>query len=159
MAITPPVVDTEISASAFGVPVANFINGKHVAFSEITGTTGGIGSSPVDVAGLSVTFNALSTLRYKVTLQLEISSTVAGDVFLCNLVNASSTQMYRSTGTLVKAGAAQTVSLLYVEGAISGSTTRKVQVFRASGTGTLIAGGTGGSPPMAFILVEAYGVR
>lgn len=81
MAITPPVTDTEISASAFGAPVANQLNGMAGAagiMRNITYATAIPGAGVISISNLTYTHSPL-VKAFLVVVSLAYSTTSAGD--------------------------------------------------------------------------------
>lgn len=164
MPITPPVIDTEISASAFGVPVANAVNelktGPYVA-GKIAAVNQSIPSPAVtDVTGMSVTFTAKANRIYRVDWMVSMTSVGNSNWLLHQFVGGTvpNQEAYVSFtgGTGAFAAYGHSIPGSYFVGPglrytfAPGSTTLKLQVtcgagaFGVSGTCLLVVTEMGG---------------
>lgn len=112
-----------------------------------------IGTATVDLTGLTVTFTADATKRYRATyaLVVQLSNATFGRVYLSNGSNTTLQTAVPSTG----AGLYQTVMhvLEFAPGVLSGSVTLKLRADTASGTMSLNQGPAGPS----LLLVDEVG--
>ena len=123
-----------------------------VAYAQITASQTGVGASFVDIGGLSVTWAAYPDRVYRITASMETSSNVAGDTTLMRITDPAGVQVTRGVEQTVSAAWPTTTTASVIETGRSGYNTRKVQVQRAGGTGTVAVGAAPDYP--AFILVE-----
>jgi hypothetical protein len=106
-----------------------------MAYAQITATAT-LGTTAADVAGLSVTVNAmLSYRRYIVTAKLSGQSNVAGDTIRYVLL-ADGAQIDLAQQVCTPANSF--CGPVYDTGTLSGSHTFKVQAWRVAGTGTTV---------------------
>jgi hypothetical protein len=126
-----------------------------VGYAEITANSAGFTGTLTDISGLSVTWPAISSRRYKTTIQTPVQSTVANDVPIISITDASNTQKQQTATPIALVGIAVWQTSTLVETGVSGSTTRKVRGQRAIGSGTLTILANSAYP--AFVLVEDIG--
>ena len=104
-------------------------------------------TTAADLTDLSISVPQITGRAYLYMVTVEAQSTVAGDVYLIELTDATPTTLQRATGRLSGANAAQTMTLIFAEVAGSSATvTRKIRGQRASGSGTMTLGGAAGRP-------------
>ena len=105
-------------------------------------------TTAADLTDLSLSsISQVSGRAYLYVVHIEAASSVAGDVYVVELTDATPTTLQRATGRLSGANAAETVSLAFIEIAASTATvTRKLRGQRAVGSGTLTLGGAAGRP-------------
>jgi len=113
---------------------------------------GGISTSEVDVAGLSVTFTAVAARIYKVSALLRCTYTASAGVGVVRITDGSNTSLAASVHTH-GGSESRTHSLFVVQNPGAGSVTYKVRAV--TGTGTMTAHGSSTAP--GIILVEDIG--
>lgn len=123
-----------------------------VAYAQIVAAQGSIGATDVVVGGLSVSWVADPTRRYRTSLVLDVWSTIANDTPIAKIKDAGGTQKQRSTVPLQGAGISSTLRSSVIETGLSGAQTRFATIGRAAGSGTLSVGGAATEP--GFIVVE-----
>jgi hypothetical protein len=117
-----------VAATAGGTSGAGYVRNTTTAVA-ITAAGG-------DVTGMTITWNALSTRIYKVTVTLNDINTGAGfNPFLLEITDASNVVKYQAR-RLFPAGDTDSITLTYLETGISGSTLRKVRAYGISNSGT-----------------------
>lgn len=110
----------------------------------------------VDVGGLSITFTAAASRRYRITAEALMFGSVANDAMQLQITDAANTILqYAQLPTGVNVGHAYKLHCERVHIPSAGSVTYKVRALRAAGTGTLQISATANWP--AFILVEDIG--
>lgn len=133
-----------------GVPVAT----STLAIATVTGSSSGI-SSVVDVAGLTVTFEAVAGRTYKLSTVGYLQSNVVDDVAGIQITDASNNQL-QSAQVLcrpINTGISYSTWVPVTPGA--GSVTYKVRVLRVSGTGGV--GFFASSAAPALLIAEVLG--
>lgn len=123
-----------------------------LAYAQILAPQSGIGATDVAIGGLSVSWVADPSRRYRTTLVLDVWSSVANDLPISKIKDAGGTQKHRATVPLSGAGMSSSLRCSVVETGLSGSQTRFGTLGRAAGTGSLSVGGAADSP--GFIMVE-----
>lgn len=113
MPITPPVVDTEISASAFGVPVANTLNTMgSIARQNLVARTVA-GSTNVSVFSVAYTVPAhvvgiLALIVFQYTMASGNADLAVGNTVLASITQAGTTvttaHYYAKSGSTVTVG-------------------------------------------------------
>lgn len=89
-----------------------------------------------DVTGMTITFNAISTRLYKITVMLnDIYSGAGMNPLLLEVTDGSNTVKYQAR-RLFPAGDTDSMSVSYLETGISGSTLRKVRAYGITNNGT-----------------------
>jgi hypothetical protein len=124
-----------------------------VGYAEITSNSAAI-TAVTDVGGLVVTWDAAPTRRYRTSINGVWQGTVANDLLLAYITDGSGNVKFQQHRNVTPGGYGQ-VGCSVVETGLSGSTQRKMQHWRFSGTGTsqILAGAT----YPAYILVEDIG--
>jgi len=126
-----------------------------VAYAQVVADQTGIFAA-TDLTGMSVTWIAVASRRYRITVTGEVASSVADGVYVVSLTDTSNVQVKRATGPCTTLNS-QTLTLVYCVTGLSGSITRKCRLTKTSGTGTLTFGNASATNP-SFILVEDIGV-
>lgn len=126
-----------------------------MGYAEITATSASQ-TTLADVAGLSVTFTAVSGRAYRITVGYMILQSVAGGAGNVWIRNGSNTQLnvntrYMATTTLAEGG-----TLTHRLIGVSGSQTVKVSIDNAGGAGNVRLVGNSLYPN--FIMVEDIGL-
>lgn len=135
----------------------NLLPRGYIVATSITGSGAtGVSTVATDVTGLSVTWTALANRRYRITAGGDFAFTATDTQAFLILADGASTQIQRTTSP-VTSNTAIPVSgyLTYIEAPSAGSTTRKLMIQRATGSGTV--GFQGGTGNPAFIVVEDIG--
>ena len=132
----------------------NLLPRGEMAYAQVTANQTGI-TTVVDATGLSATWTAVSSRRYRVTVHALITSTVASDVCQVTITNAANAVQAWSAITNGTTGFGETVIATKLVTGLSGSTTWKARILRQSGTGTISFVGDATSP--AYIIVEDVG--
>lgn len=127
-----------------------------VAFARVTASQSLI-TAVVDLNGLSVTFQANPTHRYRTTVSILFFGTVTNDPVNLTIADAANSTKGTGAGSVHPGTASYSVSLqaVAVETGLSGSVTRKARFQRAAGSGNITMQAAGTFP--AFILVEDLG--
>lgn len=123
-----------------------------VAGASSTAATSSIGTSSVDVNGLSVTFTAVANRYYRTTIQLPIYQQATSTGYVTLRVNDGTNDKLQ-VQQQVPSGASSTLVLSHVETIASGSVTRKAKISVDTGSGTVAYA----SVYPASILVEDLG--
>jgi hypothetical protein len=123
-----------------------------VAYAQITATQGGFGGTAIDVAGLTVTFNAVAGRRYKVTAELIGGASAAGEAGAFHIMTAAGAIVQTSTTYLGLASAPMKMHQEVVVSPAAGPVTYKVQYVRTAGTSAHAVYADPQFP--SFILVE-----
>lgn len=158
LGIDPSGADASIAATLTALPTryAPVSLGK-VFYAQTATNVTTAGTGQVILAGLSTTglWTAVAGRRYRLTCQMELTQSVATDVYVMNLINQTvPVNLNRVTGSNAST-AALTLAFTYVTNAsISGAQDWRVGVVRAVGTGTIDISGT--TTP-AFMLIEDVG--
>lgn len=118
-------------------------------------------ASSADIAGLSVTFDAVAGRRYKATLVFETLQGTASGIWVVG-INEGTTVLRRVTGGNSTSAASVSYSTFYTNSSsISGPKTWKVTGLAASGTGIVMVAGTGSgdhyTAPPATLMIEDIG--
>lgn len=117
-----------------------------VAYSRITASQAGIGTSYVDLAGLTLTFPMVAGRRYRISANCHGYGTTAGNVVSLALMEGSTTH-YISQWILQSASWGETGQLIHVITATATATvTFKLQMAMSAGTGTVGAYATPAMP-------------
>jgi hypothetical protein len=104
----------------------------------VINTTGNvtIASGGGDVSGMTITFNALSSRIYKISLTLnDIFSSAGMNPMLLEIRDASNVRKYQNR-RLFPAGDTDTIHVSYIETGISGSQLRKVYLAGITNNGS-----------------------
>lgn len=118
-------------------------------------------TTETDITGLSVTWTAEASRRYRISAHVEVSGTVANDLVIIYIADGSNTHQQRALchipTPIALAGGAGYVTLdpWVIQSGLSGSTTRKVRIVRNVGTGTVGVNASASYP--IHILVEDIG--
>lgn len=144
--------------------VSHKITGAQIAAAFPQGTASGSWYAPVvanqtgittvvDGTGLTVTITAGTGRRLLITAQVQMLSTVSGDIIQVQILEDATVIQIAQ---LVASTTGQNMTPMAVRTPTAGAHTYKVQFLRAGGTGSLssIAGAT----DPAFILVQDIGV-
>ncbi|CAB4136919.1 hypothetical protein UFOVP314_45 [uncultured Caudovirales phage] len=128
-----------------------------VAQASVTAQQNGI-TTVTDLTGLTVTWTAIASRRYRVTAAAEINGTVAGDLLIVYITDGSNTIQQRAVVTVPSlnsgGGYAHARLELHLSN-VSGSVTRKLRLERNAGTGT--AGMFAAATTPAYLTVEDIG--
>lgn len=124
-----------------------------LALAEVNAPQGSIGTTTVDLAGLSCTFTTPANRRIKVIAQLGFQSTVNGDYGRINLTDAVGSIL--QTSQMILGVSSQFLVIMDFETPAAGTLTYKLQAARTVGTGTLTMSASSVSP--AFLTVEDIG--
>lgn len=108
-----------------------------------------------DISGLSVTFTALASRRYRVTAHGLLRSTVTTDIAQLLIADASSTTISVGQVACVSTTFAVSCSVMAIVTPSAGSCTYKVRGVRSSGSGTITLDCASTYP--AYIVVEDIG--
>jgi hypothetical protein len=123
-----------------------------VGFATST-TSQGAFTATTDITGLTTTFTAVANRRYRTTANINLETSVSGDVAGANILYGASVASYGQI-RLSAGGASEAIHLLgYFT--TSGSVTVKVVAGRSGGTGVLITQHSGTSP--VYLIVEDIG--
>lgn len=125
-----------------------------VGYAEITSNSAVI-TSVASVAGLSVTFTADASRRYRTSFSGELLGSIAGDLAYVYITDSSNV-VKRRFPVVVQAAGATGVTFDLVETGLSGSITRKIRLERNTGTGNVYLPATT-TGAQAFILIEDIG--
>jgi hypothetical protein len=152
----PPVIDWQAQIDALAARLDALEARGVIAYAQIVTTvaTGDTLSDPV--AGLSVTFDADPARRYRVTIDVNVASTVGTDqVGVLMLRNGAQVQA-RYTGGQA-AGVSRQCGMVVTRDftGLTGAQTFSVATSRNTGTGTVTCYGASTAP--AFIMVEVVG--
>lgn len=134
------------------VQMNTFLNGvSEVGYTQTVANSLNYGGTITDVTGITVTFDAVSTVRYKTTIYLPSLVAAAGLVEL-QLTDAANVVKQKAFKRCV---AAEDIALNLVcrETGLSGSITRKARIRNTTGDLDLF----GGADFPSFILVEGMG--
>lgn len=134
---TVHIADDQITAAKLdpALPLGTKNNG---GFAKTSGTDQtGIGSTPTDITGLSVTWTADSTRAYKVSMSVDISTSVAQTPTI-SITDGSGTVIIARNVTIDAASGQAAVHFDWVETGLSGSVTRKGRGAVAAGTLTIV---------------------
>lgn len=123
-----------------------------IGYVEVTGTQGSI-TSEVDITSLTLTVTLSSARRYRWKYVGEFLSTVADGAYVAKITDSSNNQLARDTGPANTAS--QRLAVEYEENGSGASTTRKVRLSRATGSGTYTHSGASSNP--ARLSVEDIG--
>jgi hypothetical protein len=165
MAIALPVSGTQISSSAFGIPVVNLLNALGFASSSID-TTSNVSTTTTEVVSSGCFLNAVAGYRYGVFYQGLSESTVAGDITTIRLRWAYSGS-FSITGSII--GTANKTAALVTHfdslmcmGQFVAPTTGLVAVsstiFRNVGSGNVKQNGTSGGQGLQWLIL-ALGIN
>ena len=94
-------------------------------------------NATVDIANCAVTFQAVSTRRYRTTLFVDLVANATGMVLTASIADGANNDK-RAGAINIPAGGMSTIRISVVEWGINGSTTRKGRV-------TMAFGGAGGT--------------
>lgn len=128
-----------IDPTTFGNAVANELNA--LSDNNVAKTSGtdqaGIAATPTDITGLSLTWTADPARAYKITLCVQITTSVA-QTPLVAITDAAGTVIISRNVTTPAAAASASLHIEWVETGLSGSITRKARGSVASGTLTIV---------------------
>jgi hypothetical protein len=125
-----------------------------VAFADKTADQTGIGAGPVDVTGLSVTWTAVSTRYYRVSVYLApIRQRTAAGIVVPVITDGSNNVKTQANVSLGIDGFTSMV-IADIETGLSGSTTRKLRIGTTAGTVEVLAATAGEGN---YIVVEDLG--
>ncbi len=106
----------------------------------------GIGSSATDVTGCSVTWTAVANRVYRISAIIPAYKQTGGDNYVTlQIADSANTAKRQSSNYMVGGGTGEnrTLTLVHYEtGITAGSTTRKLRILTASGSGEIVAGAT-----------------
>ena len=129
--------------------------GQEMGYAQITADQTTI-TSVTDVTGLSVTWTAISSRVYLLTVDASVGSSVADDrVGLYITDSANNIKAQRFSNGLRTASAELGMQVMYRVTGLSGSVTYKVRAIRASGTGNMTVYASSTAP--SFLLVQDIG--
>lgn len=134
------------------VPVSQGFSGVVVGFVGLAvppGTQGAIAASTVDLTGMSVTFTADPTHRYKTTVYVVGRQGATGSEQYVYIADSSNSHLKASAYDVPANGIATHVVEI-IETGLSGSTVRKARAQSSSAN----TWGTAGAPWFAYIVVE-----
>lgn len=127
-----------------------------IAYGQSTTVQTGISTIPTTVIEQDLTFTAVAGRRYKATVVLHGSQTVATDEFLVSLVQATSTQLQRNLFSN-NATDGRPVTMTYTNNSsISGATRWRVVMIRNAGSGAYATEPNSTYP--SFLLIEDCGL-
>ena len=107
-----------------------------------------------DVTGMTVSWSALSTRIYKITLTLnDIYSGAGFNPLLIEITDAANTVKYQAR-RLFPAGDTDSITLSYIETGLSGTILRKVRAYGISNSGTF---NTNGGSALSTYVIEDIG--
>lgn len=119
-----------------------------------TTTAVAIGTAAADVSGMTISWTALSTRIYKITLTISDIYTVAGfNPFVLDVTDAANTVKYQAR-RIFPAGDTDTMTISYVETGLSGTILRKVRTTGVTNTGTF---NTNGASSLSVFVIEDIG--
>ena len=121
-------------------PINNKTPRGVVAYAKSAGSQLGITGTEVDLTGLSVTFNAVSTRIYRISYIVELAGTATGDFPHVYITDAANTHQARWVGVTpaLVAGAWYVIATgFHYQTGLSGSITRKLRCQRNVGSGNL----------------------
>lgn len=121
-----------------------------VAYAQVTANQGSITTAWVDIAGLSVTWVADPSRTYRVSVQVQEQSTVAGDPMHIGIYSGSTRAIRASINANSLSSAESNYAAAILKG-LSGSVTYKAMAT-CGGTGTLTVAASPDIP--SWILVE-----
>lgn len=142
-----------VAGTALTATNVDKLAGGWIGYAQVTSNLGGYTTPAADLTGLTLTVTANSNRYHKVSFKVEVSSSVTNDVAEVLITDGGGTQINRGAAACVT-GVLSLVGMT-VETGWSGSTTRKLRMNRASGTGTLQMSASATTP--AFILIEDMG--
>lgn len=120
-----------------------------------TSSTPTSSTSAVDVTGLEATFTAVAGRLYKVSWDLGVQSSVAGDRITIT-VRESTTAIGTTPNVITESTGQYSVSGFCITEPAAGSHTYKVAIHRANGTGSVnVYADTSGNT--AYLLIEDIG--
>jgi len=101
-----------------------------------TTTSVSIPTAATDISGMTISWTAISTRIYRITVTLsDIFSTSGMSPFLIDVTDASNNTKYQSRLTL-PAGETNNMTVSYVETGLTGTILRKVRTTGVTNTGT-----------------------
>ena len=115
-----------------------------------------IGASIGDVGGMTISWTAISTRIYKITLTLSDINTVSGmSPFLLDITDGSATPVskYQARQSFA-AGETSTMTMSYVETGLTGTILRKVRVQGTTNAGTF---NTNAAAALSVFVIEDIG--
>lgn len=119
-----------------------------------TTTAVAIGTAAADVSGMTISWTALSTRIYKITLTISDIYTGAGfNPFALDVTDAANTVKYQAR-RIFPAGDTDTMTISYVETGLSGTILRKVRTTGVTNTGTF---NTNGASSLSVFVIEDIG--
>jgi hypothetical protein len=131
----------------------NLLPAGKIAYAAATANQASV-TSIVDLTGLTVTFTALASRKYRVSAQVYVGSTVTADVVALYITDGASTPVQVAQQLLTTSGAITVTSSVIVS-SVAGSTTYKLRGQRTAGTGSLTFVAAAANP--MYILVEDIG--
>lgn len=127
---------TYTTATTGWVPPWNTPWGR-IGSASSAAATSSIGTTTVDVNGLSVTWTAVANRYYLTTVTVPIyQQTSAAGVAVLSITNGSNTEQVQSQSTIAN-GSAGALSVRWLETVTAGSTTRKARISATAGTGSV----------------------
>jgi hypothetical protein len=129
--------DTNIGLKISGKGTGKVYPALAAGLVSCTGATNTTGTA--DITGATVTFTPNVACYAIVNMTADLSSSVAGDIIIANLVVDGAAQSQTCLFTAPIAGYRATVSQVFLVTLTAASHTIKMQVGRASGTGTVTA--------------------
>lgn len=148
------LTSTNMNNLPWGIVAATAGGTSGSGYIRNTTTAVAIGTAAADVSGMTISFAAISSRIYKVTVTL--SDVVSGAGFtplLVEVTDATPTTKYQARFTMP---AAQTnnITFSYVETGISGTILRKVRTTGVSNTGTF---NTNAAAALSVFVIEDIG--
>jgi hypothetical protein len=134
---------------------ANYAKGLVAAPASITSNSSAF-TTVADVSGLSVTWTAVASRRYRLVFNGDVASDTSGDVITASITTSGNTQLSRGTARMNASNVAETVHAEAFITGVSGSVTYKVRAERTSGAGSCTVQAAATYP--AIFYVEDVGV-
>lgn len=103
---------------------------------DTSASTTGV-TAVTDITGLTITFTAAANRRIKITANVLLASSVAGDIIRATITDGSNTVLQIGQVAASVASQAETVQMIRVLSPSAGSVTYKCRLERLSGTGTM----------------------
>ena len=129
-----------------------------VGYAQITADSANTANSAtiVDLAAPTIAFTAPAGRRYRITANLHMKSTVAGDRATTFIRNSASANIGVNTGAAIAAAnLSQSVVMVAYDTPPAGAVSYKLSINRISGTGVITAGG--GATQPCYLAVEDVG--
>jgi hypothetical protein len=135
-----------VTATAGGTSSSGYVRNTTTAVT--------IGTAAADVSGMTISWTAISTRIYKITLTLsDINTTLGFSPFVLDVTDGSNVVKYQAR-RIFPAGDTDTMTISYVETGLSGTILRKVRTTGVTNTGTF---NTNGASSLSVFVIEDIG--